>query len=101
MNYPMKDGQIDPKFLELVAEQNGYFGVNDVNIVLVAAQQVMQRMQPKHDIKVGDEVEHTDWKRPLGTVDRISKSGKRAMVNGSYYTFEKLRVVKEAQHGEG
>lgn len=106
MNYPMKDGQIDPEFLEKVFERadNTFFsGVEDV---LKAAQEVMQEMEPKHDIKVGDQV-RTVGVPTFGTSAQVvSIEGDTANIiwglvsRPAPYKVNELVKTKEAQHGE-
>lgn len=56
MNYPMKDGQIDPEFLEKVAKQVNedvrhselaFVSIDTLTDVLLAAQEVMQESRPE------------------------------------------------------
>lgn len=110
MNYPMKDGQIDPEFVENIRRNinnrgGEFFGSRDVKVFLIALQEVMQESRP--EIKRGDTVTHNS--RPdfgTGKVTSISESGKSADVYFESVGFLKplvtsLTKVEEAQHGEG
>lgn len=110
MNYPMKDGQIDPEFLKRVCQVGkigsaGWSSQYIANKVLLAAQEVMQESRP--EIKRGDTVTHNSkphW--GTGKVTAISASGKSADVYFERIGFARplvtsLTKIEEAQHGEG
>lgn len=62
MNYPMKEGQIDPAFVGKVAFSSQKKPL-DVYDILLAAQEVMQEMDTS--IKIGDKVR---YENDLGVV---------------------------------
>jgi hypothetical protein len=73
MNYPMKNGQIDPEFLDRVHESTNLrwnMTKSEVEAVLIYAQEVMQEIS----IKVGDKVQHVRSAKK-GEVTYITKSG--------------------------
>lgn len=108
MNYPMKDGQIDPDFVQRVfLKANTSFATcsEDTLAVLLAAQEVMQEIDP--DIKVGDRVRYED---DFGRFHhcRFPEIDERdyAFVifddeTRGIYLKEHLTKIEEAQHGEG
>lgn len=94
MNYPMKDGQIDPEFLKKVREKADNTFFSEVEDILLAAQQVMVEMQPEPvKLEKGDAVTHNlNPKWGKGTVNWISKSGKQAKVHFELVGWSKALV---------
>lgn len=122
MNYPMKDGQIDPEFVEKIKAVKGSYARHEIKEILLAAQEVMQEMEFEkgnpQGLKRGDLVLHGVWpglagegevlelKPPVFELRTIVPakavvrwaSGRIGEENPNYIN----RIEKEeAQHGEG
>lgn len=92
---------------EFVPGDHDYIYNSDILRVLQAAQEVMQEMEPKHDIKVGDRVRKVGVPTFGTSAQVVSIEGDTANIiwglvsRPAPYKVNELVKTKEAQHGEG